>query len=210
MNKINKKTIIYILIFICVISIYYLTTKEEYIENIDVITEEYKENTLLEKEDTEDVTNEKIIVHISGAVQNQGVYEIEIGGRISDIIECAGGLTKEANIENINLAYILEDGMKVYIPLISENINSIKDNTENYVTRENGQTQNIENNKTTININTATQTELETLPGIGPSIALKIINYRKENGKFNKIEDLKKVNGIGENKFNKIKDLINI
>ena len=63
-------------------------------------------------------------------------------------------------------------------------------------------------NKSLININEATQTELETLPGIGPSTALKIISYREENGKFSSIEDIKKVSGIGENKFENIKGLI--
>ena len=62
--------------------------------------------------------------------------------------------------------------------------------------------------KSKININTATQSELETLPGIGPSTATKIINYRKENGRFNSIEDIKKVKGIGDSKFSQIKDLI--
>ena len=70
---------------------------------------------------------------------------------------------------------------------------------------------NFENNKSSkVNINTATKTELETLPGIGQSTALKIIEYRKEKGKFKNIEEIKQVNGIGENKFNKIKNLISI
>lgn len=82
-------------------------------------------------------------------------------------------------------------------------------NTENYITKENLNSSN--NTKISkVNINNATQTELETLPGIGPSTALKIINYRKEKGKFNKIEDIKNVNGIGESKFNKIKEFIKI
>lgn len=212
MKKLNKKTIIYILIIICIISIYYFITKdEEYIGNIDIITEEKnEENTLLNEENTEDKAKEKIIVHISGAVKKQGVYEIEKGKRIADIIECAGGLDEDANIKNINLAYVLEDGMKIHIPLINENINEIQDNTNECISRDSKNTENEGNSKEMININTATQTELETLPGIGPSIALNIINYRKDNGKFNSIEDLKQVSGIGESKYSKIKDLIKI
>ena len=103
-------------------------------------------------------------------------------------------------------------------------MNEIKDNTNIYISRESNNIENYNNsNKTTqnsksntniknkkININTATQTELETLPGIGPSTALKIIEYRKQNGKFKKIEEISNINGIGENKYNKIKDLITL
>ena len=200
MRKINKKTIIYILIVICVILVYYLfTRKEEYVENINInMTSE------------ENIEKNKIIIYITGAIKNEGIYEIEENSRIADSIEIAGGLREDANIEDINLAYVLEDGMKIHIPSINENINEIQDNTNEYITKENGDTKISNNSNEKININTATQTELETLPGIGPSTALKIVDYRKENGKFNTIEDIKKVNGIGENKFAKIKDLIKI
>ena len=200
MRKINKKTIIYIIIVICVILVYYLfTRKEEYVENINInMTSE------------ENIEKNKIIIYITGAIKNEGIYEIEENSRIADSIEIAGGLREDANIEDINLAYVLEDGMKIHIPSINENINEIQDNTNEYITKENGDTKISNNSNEKININTATQTELETLPGIGPSTALKIVDYRKENGKFNTIEDIKKVNGIGENKFAKIKDLIKI
>jgi len=127
-----------------------------------------------------------------------------------------GGLKEEAFIEDINLAYKLEDGIKIHIPTKQENENERNQKT----TEENKSnaseitsdkemkvdTQTTKNSK--VNINTATQTQLETLAGIGPSTANKIISYRKENGKFHKIEDIKEVNGIGEAKFEKIKDFI--
>lgn len=211
MNKINKKIIIYILISTLIIGIYYLfTKKEEYVENTNIIMIS-KENIEDEKniENKENIEkNNKIIIYVTGAVKNEGIYEIEENSRIADSIKIAGGLKEDANIENINLAYVLEDGMKIHIPSISENINEIQDNTNEYITKENGDTKSSKNSNEKININTATQTELETLPGIGPSTALKILDYRKENGKFNTIEDIKKVNGIGESKFSKIKDLI--
>ena len=207
MKKINKKTIIYILIIICIAGIYYLFTREEeYVENTNIIIP-YEEN-IQNKEDTDE--NNKIVIYITGAVKNEGIYEIKENSRIADGIEIAGGLKEDANIENINLAYVLEDGMKIHIPSKQENVNEIEDNTNQYITKENSNTENIKNSKEKININTATQTELETLPGIGPSIALKIIDYRKENGKFEKIQDIKKVNGIGDNKYSKIKDLIKV
>ena len=133
-----------------------------------------------------------------------------------------GGINENADISNINLAYKLEDGMKIYIPTIQEkekntsnntNITDTQDLTTQYVTASSGlidsSTKNSETNQTTkVNINTATQSQLETLPGIGPSTASKIINYRKEKGNFKKIEDVKNVSGIGDSKFEKIKELI--
>ena len=119
-----------------------------------------------------------------------------------DAIDAAGGLTSDANTKNINLAQKIVDGQKIYIPTMDEDINeeTIKNLEEASSIFETG----------VVNINLATQTELETLPGIGPSTASKIISYRNENGKFNQIEDIQNVSGIGENKYNQIKDRITI
>lgn len=217
MQKINnKKIILTVIIIVSIIIIYKIFTKEDsYIENIKENNniEINQENSISTKEESK---SQKIIIHITGQVKNEGIYELEENSRIADCIEKAGGLTNEANIKEINLAYILEDGMKIYIPKINEDYKNV-DNTDAYVSKENSDIDNSDKNintskstsKTTkININTASQTELETLPGIGTSTALKIINYRKENGKFNNIEDIKKVSGIGDSKFSKIKDLI--
>lgn len=197
MYKLNKKQAIVVITIIMIIGviIYYI-----YINN-DSKNMIQNEEFLIENNEIQntDRTEENIFVHISGAVNNEGVIELENNSRIKDAIENAGGLKENADISNINLASILEDGVKIYIPTIEENeeeVNNAK-NECNY-------------NDNYININTATQTELESLPGIGPSTALKIINYRKENGKFSNIEDIKKVSGIGESKFNSIKDLIKV
>lgn len=145
-----------------------------------------------------------VIVHITGEVNNPGIVKIAQNSRLVDVIEAAGGLTENADINKINLAYIISDGQKIYIPNINENI-------EDYINNEPGEGI-IDNansgNNTLVNINTATQTELETLTGIGPSIALKIINYRKENGRFKNIEDIKNVPGIGNSKYESIKNNI--
>lgn len=229
MKKLNKKTIIITVIIILIIGIYYFFIKKnDYDENSQIenfsITNEENEITEDKISDTND--KQKIIVYVAGAVKNEGIYELDENSRIADGIEKAGGLTDEANIKDINLAYVLEDGMKVYIPKNSDK-NDVEDETSIYVSKENGSSnksdggsKNTSSSKSTndsqstksksskININTATQSELETLPGIGPSTATKIINYRKENGKFNSIEDIKKVKGIGDSKFSQIKDLI--
>ena len=180
-------------------------------------------------EDTdENVVPAKIMVHVTGQVKDQGVVLLDEGSRIVDAIEAAGGITDKANITKVNLVYILQDGMKINIP----NQNDLKNNENfEYITMSSGDEKNDANinnsasntsseesssNKesafkiSVVNINTATQTELETLPGIGPSLALKIINYRKENGKFSSIEDIKNVSGIGDAKFENIKNYIKV
>lgn len=119
------------------------------------------------------------------------------------MIEEAGGLTQNADINKVNLAYVVQDGQKINIP----SVNNVE--KEGYISENIGENI-IENDSKTkrVNINSANQNELETLTGIGPSTALKIINYRKENGKFKNIEDIKNVPGIGESKFQGIKNEI--
>lgn len=215
MQILNKKNVIFIsIIIVCIIGVYYFFIREkEYIEDDSNIIL----SNVVEKETKEDETIEeknKIVVYIAGAIKNEGIYELEENSRIANIIEKAGGLTNDANINNINLAYILQDGMKVYIPKNNDK-NEMNDDTNTYVSKGNEESKidkstSVETKNSKININTATQTELETLPGIGPSTAANIINYRKENGKFNNIEDLKKVSGIGDSKYNKIKEMIKV
>lgn len=206
----NKKIIIVIFIIVLGIGGYYLyndfisNDKTDIIENNILVSKVEETNTNI---DDEKASN-KIIVHITGEVANPGIVELEEGERIFNAIEKSGGTTKNADTSKINLAQIVEDGMKINVPNIND-----KTETEEYISIETGNNKEEKNlnegsKKVMVNINTATQTELETLPGIGPSIASKIINYRKEKGKFSKIEDIKNVNGIGDAKFEKIKQLI--
>ena len=176
-----------------------------------------------EETDKDEEESHHIIVHVSGAVNKEGIVELEENSRISDAIDKAEGLKENADTKNINVAFKLEDGMKIYIPTIGEETGvneqnqnkNMSDETSKYVTSSSGVIQDEQTNKQNeqkkgdkININTATQTELETLPGIGPSTSLKIVNYREKNGKFNNIEDIKEVSGIGDAKYENIKDLI--
>ena len=146
------------------------------------------------------------MVHVSGAVNKEGIVELEENSRIADAIEKSGGLKDDANMNEVNLAYKLEDGMKIYIPSNKDQEVQERSNISSVV--ESNVTNKKANSK--VNINTAPQEELDSLPGIGPSTALKIINYRKEHGKFSKIEELKNVSGIGDSKFNQLKDLITV
>lgn len=208
MNHFNKKQkiIAIILITIIGIGIYCYTnaienTSEEEIENV---LEVAQTNTTKETEE------KNIFVHIAGCVQKEGMLELSSNSRIADAIEKAGGLTQEADLSDINLAYLLEDGMKIYIPNQNERQEN-NEKTEDTAKTENTPSMQIQDTNTkqdVININTATQEELDTLPGIGPATAAKIIAYRKEKGKFNNKEEIKEVSGIGEAKYEKIKEYI--
>lgn len=219
---------------------YATETEKQNETNLEIAETEEKQ------EDEKENKEEKIIVHLSGAVEKEGIIELDENSRIADAIEKAGGIKENACIDEINLAYKLEDGMKIYIPTKEEckkqqeekkqliqtetsgisNSNSQESQNKNTTTSSGtaanagktnsgstsitGTSSNNTAKQGEVNINTASQTELETLPGIGPSTALKIVNYRKEKGKFKKIEDIKEVSGIGDSKYNKIKDLITI
>ena len=201
MKKIDKNLIIMLagLLAIICISIYFFTKgeKEEFIS-----TEEFyisTNSTVITEE------NKDIIVHIDGEVINQGLVTLKEGSRISDAIAAAGGTTDVADTSKVNLAYELKDAQKVYIPSIydEEEIIYIQNDAGNSVI-----VSDTPSSSSLININTASKEELETLPGIGESTATKIIDYRTKNGNFETIEDIKNVSGIGEAKFNNIKDNI--
>ena len=217
MGKLNKKVLIIIIILCGIIwgLFKYFISNKSY-EELENINEELAINNQISNttNEADSSDKEKIVVHITGAVCNEGVYELDENSRIADVIKMAGGLKEDVDLKQINLAYMLEDGMKINIPSKDDKTtdNNIE-NDETYITKEDvtsSNNTNLNNKISKININTATQEELETLPGIGPSIATKIINFRKENGKFKKIVDIKNVNGIGESKFNKIKEFIKI
>lgn len=176
---------------------------EETIEGSEE-SESIEENTNDEEKDEE---LEEIVVHITGEINKPGIVTLKENSRIADAINAAGGTTKEADLNQINLAYILEDGQKIYIPNKNE---KIEDNE--YIIDGNGNNEGSTNKKEgdKVNINEAMQTELEELPGIGPSLASRIIEYREVNGKFEKIEDLQNVKGIGDAKFGEIKDKVSI
>ena len=228
MKKLNlkqKKIIAIILIILAIIAYYYLYLKNstEEISNQDLEVNNTQESN--QTNETEKETEETIVVHISGAVNIEGIVELEAGSRIANAIEKAGGVKENADMTDINLAYPLEDGMKIHIPTKEEteaNKNNENMIDESYIISSSGGVSSKEDtnsiqgsSKSTtsnakVNINTATQEELDTLPGIGPSIASKIIDYREQNGKFNSIEEIKEVSGIGDAKYEKIKDSITI
>lgn len=145
-------------------------------------------------------TDKPIVVHITGAVPRPGVYALPKGARVQDAISAAGGFLAEADKSNINLAQLLEDGEKIDIayiegasPVLATPLPEVVATTTEL-----------------ININTATAAELDTLPGIGPTTAQKIIDYRTEHGPFVSTEDIINVSGIGPASYERIKDLITV
>lgn len=166
----------------------------------DIEEKEIKEN----KEETKEMGT-GIFVHIDGWIQNPGVYEIKENDRVNTIIEKAGGLKEGASIKSINLAARLSDGDKIYIPNREEE----KQIETTEVKGNNTGTVKITKNSK-INMNKASITELKQITGIGESTANKIIDYRDNVGKFKKIEDIKEVKGIGDSKYESIKDKITI
>ena len=221
-NKKNIKIICIILLILIVILIYVYTNKEEiganYINNTNNDFEELIENGSKEKnsnknnskKEDEYIKEEKInriIVHITGEVRKKGVVELEEGNRIIDAINKAGGATEKADLESVNLATKVEDGMQIRIPSKEEKI-TLKDEIKSQNSEKNTKEINNKELIEKIDINTATKKEFEKLPGIGDEMASRIIEYRNKNGKFSKISDLKNIKGIGDSKFNNIKEYI--
>ena len=207
----KQKIIVIAIAGIVVIGImYFIYNKNQVKEDINIENEILVNNVITNENNTND---DIVIIHITGSVKNPGIVKLKEGSRIEDAIESAGGLTENADITKVNLAYVVEDGTKIKIPSASEEDIGDEDiidskSGDNIIIKENAVPSN--NSTQTININKATEKEFETLPGIGPSLASKIIEYRNQNGKFESIEDIKNVNGIGDNKYEKIKDLITV
>ena len=208
---IKQNKIIVIFAIIIAIGIVYFVYKGFNNKNeIDVEDQILVENNNNKGLAEEEKNIEIIVIHVAGAVKSPGIVKIAMGSRIEDAIEAAGGLSENADISNVNLAYVLDDGSKITIPTIDdigykqENI-IIDSSGENVIDKMNEESL---NNSKSVNINKANELELESLPGIGASLALRIITYREQNGKFNNIEDIKNVNGIGDSKYENIKNFI--
>jgi competence protein ComEA len=146
--------------------------------------------------DVEPDVPKKLIVHVSGAVKNPGVYELFEGDRVKDAIDAAGGQADGADLNALNLALKLDDEDKIYVPISGEELVS------------NGRSLQPDDGK--ININTADKRQLEGLPGIGEVIAGRIVEYREKNGAFKSPKDIVKVSGIGDVTYDSIKDLIKV
>ncbi|MFC1656563.1 helix-hairpin-helix domain-containing protein [Patescibacteria group bacterium] len=177
---------------------------------IFLFTKSNKNSKLEVKEPERQEEVSKIHVDIEGAIKNPGVYELAEGSILEDLIQIAGGFSKtiDSNLvsQTVNRAQKLKDGDKFYIPMLGDEISAQAARGGVTLNDNYGSVQGAETGK--ININIASQTELESLPGIGEVKASSIISYRESHGGFKSIEEIKNVKGIGDATFDNIKDLI--
>lgn len=145
-------------------------------------------------------SDRKVAVYVCGCVLYPGVYELAEGSRVVDAIQEAGGMSKEANAVYINLARKVSDGEQIYVPAIGENILDNSFETPNKGEKDSSGGK--------VNINTADESELCTIPGIGKTRAEAILKYREDNGLFKNVDEIMMVPGIGESTFSKIQDYI--
>ena len=151
-----------------------------------------------------------VVVHVDGMVASPGVYQLQGATlRINDAVEAAGGLVEGADTSRLNLAEPISDGEKVHVPAVGEGDATageaaVSTSGESSGSGPSASTDGI------VNINTATATELTTLPGVGDATAAEIVRDREANGAFTSVEDLMRVSGIGEKKFAKLKDKIRV
>ena len=216
-----KKCKIIIFIMILLFSIYKIIDNKnlDIKDNVYIVTqsevreEESISNNISDEKDNQgkeqikiENTNKKTItVFISGEVKNPGVVAIDAEKRLSDAVNELGGTTENADLNKVNLAMKLKDESHYIIPKIGDNSES-----HNKETFENNIENDLNNKNNLININAASIQELDALPGVGEATANKIVNYREEKGKFNSIEEIKNVNGIGDKKYEELKTLISI
>lgn len=181
-----------------------LPISEESAEGMDLSVQETEKRP--EEPDTQEEIKGTYVVHICGAVENPGVYILDEDSRVYQAIEKAGGFREDADEDYLNQADVLKDGMKLYVPTKEEVAQSGEaGNWQNI----NGGTD-LQTESTLVNINTAGEEILCTLPGVGSTKAKSIIAYRDKNGAFQKTEDIMKVEGIKDGLYQKIKDSITV
>jgi competence protein ComEA len=205
-----SKRIILLLVIIVLLVAYYLIYKIKFNDKSKIDDVVAYVDITSEVVTSEEETKNNFYVDVKGEVKNPGVYFVSDGMLVIDAINLAGGLTKKACTDDINLSMKLTKEMVIYI----NNKNNFTTTTK--VTELNDvKITNKQNNKSNnelsglVNINTASKEELMSITGIGESKANSIIEYRKEN-KFNSIEDIKNVSGIGDKFFEQIKDYITV
>ncbi len=167
---------------------------------------ENKSSNNKDSENQENINGSKIVVDIKGAVKAPKEYELQAGSRVRDLIEIAGGLTPEADEEKIYFSKILEDEQCIKIYKIGEEVLDSEIEAEGQQEKGTGAI----DSKGKININKATVDELMTIPGIGQVKAQSIVDYRNENGKFNSIDELTNITGIGVKTLEKLRDKVDI
>ncbi|MFH7820720.1 helix-hairpin-helix domain-containing protein [Neobacillus thermocopriae] len=208
----GKKYYVVALVFIVLFGVYYFSNNSLEAPLLDPsqLPEKKFQNEEIE-ESTKEVAKETahtevLMVDVKGQVKLPGVYQANDGERVVDIISRAGGLTELADETKVNLAEHVQDAMVIYIPAKGEKGFMTPGSNAGTVHASGG----TGSNERKININTADESELQKIPGIGPSKAAAIMEYRETNGPFQSAEDLKNISGIGEKTFEKLKDAVTV
>ncbi|MBS0686568.1 helix-hairpin-helix domain-containing protein [Streptococcus suis] len=168
------------------------------------------EQTSSGQEQTEEISTEvseepsQLVVDVKGAVDKPGLYTLEAGARVNDAVEAAGGLTSQADPKSINLAQKLSDEAVVYVASKDENISVVTSTTASSAMSPE------EKSTSLVNLNTATEADLQTISGIGAKRATDIIAYREANGGFKSVDDLNNVSGIGDKTMESIRPYVTV
>lgn len=144
-----------------------------------------------------------LLIHVAGAVVRPGVYELPVGARVADAVQLAGGAQADADLDRLNLAAKVADGQRVRVSLRGEPLGDAG-------AMASGEGAADGSDGGLVNLNTANLTQLETLPGVGPATAAKIVTYRQERGGFKSVRDLLNIRGIGEARFAELRDRVTV
>ncbi|WP_099833268.1 helix-hairpin-helix domain-containing protein [Streptococcus suis] len=169
-------------------------------------TEQTSSSSNLVEETSTEASEEptQLVVDVKGAVVKPGLYTLEAGARVNDAVEAAGGLTSQADPKSINLAQKLSDEAVVYVASKDENISVVASTTASSAMSQE------EKNTNLVNLNTATEADLQTISGIGSKRAADIIAYREANGGFKSVDDLNNVSGIGDKTMESIRPYVTV
>ena len=197
----NNKILKFAVIIVMCIGLMACKKDDDLIE----LTQNRQDVTTVEKNQE----TEQIVVYINGQVKKPGVYKLSKNSRLYQVVDMAGGMTKNAKKEALNLAETVVDSQNIHVMSKREYKRSVSKNSFQEDS-EISEAKNDSGKSGLIDINTATKETLTTLPGVGESKAASIITYREENGQFSTIEDIKKVSGIGDATYDNLKDLITV
>ncbi|MCB6994365.1 helix-hairpin-helix domain-containing protein [bacterium 210820-DFI.6.37] len=196
-TKLIKAAVIAVIIIVC----FFVFVLGDSGDSDEDLTLQSQQKISEETGETTEESGGTIIVDVGGAVKVPQVVELDADSRVADAVAAAGGLLETADTAGINQAAFLTDGEKIYIPEKGENLSDLAELSG---------AEGLSSGDDKVNINTATSEELQTLSGVGPATAEKILDYRSSNGAFKRIEDLKKIDGIGDKTFEKLKEQIKV
>ena len=208
----KKLTLVSVAVAIVAIGLYlFFQSEKEPTETEDIFSVSANEGIADEAKPETKPESQIMKVDVKGAVQAPGVFTAQAGDRVIDLIAEAGSFTDKADKDKVNLAQLVEDQMVIYVPKKGEEGVEVPAGAPTTVTNgSTGPAGAADSAGGQVNLNTATQADLETLSGIGPSKATAILEYRETIGTFKQVEDLKNVSGIGDKTFEKLKESISV